>query len=78
MRRESFKNSPGGTPLYKKYKHVPLQRVGVLRRFGLKTGLDFAQFGLESGVVLEETKGVYEGIYRFNSKRITKKKKDTN
>ena len=54
---------------------MPLQRVGVLRRFGLKTGLDFAQFGLEPGVVLQETTGVYERIYGFNSKRIRKKKK---
>ena len=75
VRRESFKNSPEGTPLYKPYRYVPLQRVGVLHRFGLKTGLDFAQFGLESGVVLEETTGVYESIYCFNSKRIRKKKK---
>ena len=40
----------------------------VLRRFGLKTGIDFAHFGLESGMVFEETTGMYEGIYRFNSK----------
>ena len=78
MRRESFKNSPGGTALYKPYRYVPLQRIGVLRRFGLKTGLDFAQFGLEPGVVLEETTGVYERIYCFNSKLIRKKKKEAN
>ena len=34
---------------------MPPQRVGFLRRFGLKTGLDFAQLGLESGMVFEET-----------------------
>ena len=33
----------------------------VLRCFGLKTGIDFAQFGLESGMVFEGTTGVYEG-----------------
>ena len=27
------------------------QRVGFLRCFGLKTGIDFAHFGLESGIV---------------------------
>ena len=27
-----------------------------------KTGIDFARFGLESGMVFEETMGVYEGI----------------
>ena len=29
--------------------------VGFLRRFGLKTGIDFAHFGLESGMVFEGT-----------------------
>jgi len=33
-----------------------------MRRFGLKTGIDFAHFGLESGMVFEETTGVYERI----------------
>ena len=28
---------------------MPTQRVGFLRRFGLKTGIDFAHFGLELG-----------------------------
>ena len=46
----------GGTPLYKPYMHVPPQRVGFLRRLGLKTGIDFAYLGLESGTVLEETR----------------------
>ena len=36
--------------------------------FGLKTGIDFAHFGLESGMVFEET----------NSKRIRKKEKYAN
>ena len=51
--------NPGGwegTPIYKPYMYVPPQRVGVLRRFGLKTGIDFAHLGLESGTVLEETR----------------------
>ena len=69
----------GGTPLYKLYRYVPPHRVGFLRRFGLKTGIHFAHFGLESGIhfahfglesgmVFEGTTGVYERIYRFNSK----------
>ena len=29
--------------------------MGFLRRFGLKTGMDFVQFGLESGMVFGET-----------------------
>ena len=30
-------------------------RVGFLRRFGLKKGIHFAHFGVESGVVFERT-----------------------
>ena len=44
------------------------QRVGFLRRFDLKTGIDCVHFSLELGMVFEETTGVYERIYRFNSK----------
>ena len=69
---------PGGTPLYKPYKYVPRQWVGFLRLFGLKTGIDFAHFGLESGMVFEETTWVYQGIYRFNSKLVRKKEKYAN
>ena len=47
--------SPGGTPLYKPYRYVPSHRVGFLRRFCLKTGIHFAHFGLESGMVFEGT-----------------------
>ena len=47
---------------------MPAHRVGVFRRFGLKTGINFAHFGLESGMVFEGTTGVYERIYRFNFK----------
>ena len=60
---------PGGViPFYKPCGHVPPQRVGFLGLFGLKTGIHFAHFGLESGMVFEGTTGVYERIYRFNSK----------
>ena len=31
------------------------------------TGIDFAYFGLESGIVFEGTMGVYEYIYDFSS-----------
>ena len=51
----------GGTSLYKPCRYVP-------RRFGLKTGIDFAHFGLESGMVFEGTTGAYERIYRSSSK----------
>ena len=46
----------------------PGDRVGFLRRFGLKTGIHVAHFDLESGMVYEGTTGVYERICRFNSK----------
>ena len=49
----------GGTPLYKPYRYVPPQRVGFLRPFGLKTGIDFAHFGLESTMVYKGTMVVY-------------------
>ena len=45
---------PGGTP-YISHGYVPPQRVWFLRRFGLKTGIDFAHFGLERGLVFKGT-----------------------
>ena len=48
----------GGTPLYRPYRYVPPQREGFLRRFGLITGIDFAHFSLETGMVFEGTTGV--------------------
>ena len=47
---------------------MPPQRVWFLGLFGLKTGLHFAHFGLESGTVFEGTMEAYERIYRFTSK----------
>ena len=49
---------------------MPPQWVGFLGLFGLKTGIHFAHFGLESGMVFEGTTGAYMNgrIYRFNSK----------
>ena len=40
----------GVLPLYKSYRYVLPQRVAFLRRVGLKMGIDFTQFGLESGM----------------------------
>ena len=60
--------SPGGVLPY--IGHIGMcpphyhQRVRFLRRFGLKTGKEFAHFGLESGMVFEETTGVYKRICR--------------
>ena len=58
----------GGTPLYKTYRYVPPHWVWFLRRFGLKTGIHFDHFGLESGMIFEETTRLHERFYRFNSK----------
>ena len=33
----------------------PPYRVGFLQRFGLKTGIHSAHFGLESGIIFEGT-----------------------
>ena len=40
------------------------QMVWFLHRFGLKTGLDFAHFSLESGMVFDWAMEVYECIPR--------------
>ena len=72
------RNTRGGTPSYKLYRYLPPHRVGILRRLGLKTSIDFAHFGLESGMVFEGTTGVYERIYRFNCKWVRKKEKYAN
>ena len=45
----------------------------VFTPFGLKTGIDFGHFCLESGMVYERTTVVYQRVRRFNSKRIRKK-----
>ena len=68
----------GGTPLYRLYRYVLSHPVGLLRRFGLKTVIHFAHFGLESGMVFQGTTRVYERIYRFNSKLVRKKEKYAN
>ena len=57
----------GHTPLYKSYRYVPPQTVGFLRRFGLKTGINFAHFDLELGMVYGGTTIVYQCVRRFNS-----------
>ena len=56
-------STPAGTPLYKPFRFVPPpppQRVEFSGLFGLKTDIDFAHFGLESGMVFEGTKGAYK------------------
>ena len=46
---------PGRLLPYKPNRYVLHQRVRFLRRFGLKTGIDFAHFGQELGMVFEGT-----------------------
>ena len=58
----------GRNHLNKPYRYVPPQRVGFLHRFGAKTGIDFAHFELESGMIYERTTIVYQCVRRFNSK----------
>ena len=41
---------------------MPPQKVRFLHRFSLETGIDFAHFGRESGIVFEGTTGGYEAI----------------
>ena len=54
--------------IFEPYRYSPPQSVGFLRRFGMKTGIDFAHFVLKSDVVYEGTTIVYQGVRRFNSK----------
>ena len=53
--------------IFKPYRYVPPQRVWFCHLFVLKTGIDFAHFGLESGMVCEGTMGAHEPIYHLNS-----------
>ena len=44
----------GGLPYISHIGVCCPKEYGFLRRFGLKTGIDFAHFGLESGIVFRE------------------------
>ena len=72
--RERFDNSviPGwGTPLYNVYRYVQPQRVWFLSRFGLKTGIDFDNYGLKSGRVFGAG-NIYESLQTyFSSQNVT-------
>ena len=48
------------TKAYRRGATLSPQRVGFLGLFGLKTGIHFVYFGLESGMVFEGTTAVYE------------------
>ena len=66
----------GGTPLYKPYRYVPPHRVWFFAPFGLKTGIHFAHFGLESCMVFEGTTECMNVLHRFNSKLMSKKERE--
>ena len=51
MKQKKWMPGGEGTPLYKPHRYVQPHRVGFLRRFGLKTGLHFAHFGLGKTIV---------------------------
>ena len=53
--------------------YVPPHRVELLRRFGLNTGIHFAYFGLESGMVLGGTTGVYGSVVSIPNELETKR-----
>ena len=56
---------------------MPPHQVEFLRRFGLKKGIHFADFGLESGMVFEGTTGVYEHIcHKLLQFQMTKKERE--
>ena len=56
---------------------MPPHQVEFLRRFGLKKGIHFADFGLESGMVFDGTTGVYEHIYhKLLQFQMTKKERE--
>ena len=62
----SLVKSGGVLPYIKKpRKYVPPQRVGSLRRFGLKKGIDFVQFVLGSSMVSDGTTGVHGTYFSF-------------
>ena len=61
----------GGTSLFKVYRYVPPQRVWFLSRFGLKTGIDFDNYGLKSGRVFG-AENIYESLQTyFSSQYVT-------
>ena len=53
----------GWNPAYKPYRYVSPHQVRFSARpFGLKTGIHFAHFGQELGLVFEGTTGLYERL----------------
>ena len=57
---------------------MPTQRVGFLCFFGLKTGIDVAHFGLESGMVFEETPSERVNVFIVSGPSESKKEQYAN
>ena len=73
---DTFHGGGGVTPLCKSYGFVPPQRVWFFRLFGPKTGINFAHFGLESGMVFKRKTGVYVSLlYEQERKRYANSKR---
>ena len=53
LKRSGWGGGGGVLPLNKPNRNVPPHRVGFLSCFGLKTGIHFTHFGLESGMIFE-------------------------
>ena len=56
--------------------HPFSRRLWFLRRFDLKTCIDFLHFSLESGMVFEGTTGVYERTYLSFQFQMNKKERE--
>ena len=71
MEDEVRRGGGGGTPLCKVYRYVPPQRVWFLSSLGLKTGIDFDNYGLISGRVFGAG-NIYESLQtHFSSQYAT-------
>ena len=68
----------GGVLLYINHilRYVPPQGVWFLCPYGQKMGIDFAHFGLESGMVFGGTTGVYERIILSFQFQMNKKERE--
>ena len=74
--REGPSRGGGVLPYISHTGYVLPHRVGFLRRSGLKTGIQFAHFGLESGIVFEGTKGVYERTFTVSIPNESERKRN--
>ena len=63
----------GGTPLYKLYRYVPPQRVGFLRRFGIKRVYTLPISVWNRVWFSRELKECMNVFYSFPSKGVRKK-----